>query len=185
MLTLTEVQKSYIAGILDGEGTIIIVRATNHYNTKSRRIYHQLRVSVSNTDYKMVKWVKDTIGYGYIQVRKPQSNKHKTTYLYFAMALKAKELLENIYPYLIIKQPQAKIALEFAKTIRDKDNNRCGRNGLPQSVVDLRELCKISINALNGNNGGAKSRFWKNNGGELGETLTGNADGNPEPSKVN
>ena len=182
VFTLTEVQKAYLAGIWDGEGSIIIARATNSYNKKSRRIYHQLRVFMGNTDRKLVQWVKDTIGCGYIQTRKPKSIKHKTTYIYFVHSLNAKLLLEAIYPYLITKKPQATIALEFAKTINPKNNNICGRNGLPQHIVDTRELCKISINALNGNNGGAKSKHWKNNGGEVGETLPGNADGNPEPS---
>lgn len=31
---------------------------------------------------------------------------------------------------------------------------------------------------------GESNVLWKNDGGELGEPLTGKADGNPEPSKV-
>ena len=50
------------------------------------------------------------------------------------------------------------------------------------TLTEVQKAYLASINALNGNNGGAKSKHWKNNGGELGEALTGNADGNTEPS---
>lgn len=182
MLILSEVQKAYIAGIMDGEGSIYIARATNHYNKKSRRIYHQLRLIIANTNREMLVYIKNSVGYGAIVQFRNVSNNHKAVYTYQLCALKAKELLEAIYPFLIIKKAQANIAFEFAKTIREKNNNKCGCKGLEDSVIDIREKCKIALNALNGNNGGHKSRVWKNKGRELGEPLTGNADGNPEPS---
>jgi len=164
MNELTVAQKAYLAGLIDGEGSVQIVRATTSYNRKSRRIYHQLRVLVFNNNYDMISWIKNAVGYGNIRTRKRQSPRHQKGYIYVATALKALEIVRAVYPYLIAKKKQADVAFLFGETIRKKSNNGCGRRGLEQSVVDFRESCKITMNTLNGNNGGHKLRLWKNNG---------------------
>ena len=182
MHNLSDAEKGYLAGLIDGEGSISIVRATTGYNRKSRRIHHQLRVSVYNTDINMVEWVKSRVGFGHIARRKQQSERHKPSYQYQVCALKALEILRAVHPYLVTKKRQAEVAFIFGSTIKERLNNGCGRRGIAQNIVDLRESCKVSINALNGNNGGHKLRLWKNNGCELGELPAERRD-NPEPSR--
>ena len=177
-MNLTKDQLGYIAGVIDGEGSISIIKASTKYNFS-----YQLRLIVTNTDYRMMKWLKDTIGYGSIYERKRgQFKPHwSNVYTYAITATKAKNLLVLIYPYLVIKKEQADIAIEFTKTVLAQKNNIYGCKGLKESILNKRKELKSRINFLNRR---GKFSSLKNNDCELGETLTDKADGNPEPSKV-
>lgn len=172
MLKMIETEKAYLAGLIDGEGSVSIIRAT----TPNARhgISHQLRIMVFNTDFKMISWVKKTVGYRYISYRKQQSERHKPSYAYSVTAQKAIEVLRAVYPYMITKRAQAEVAFMFSSTIKN-----VGRKGIEQEVFSFRDECKLKINSLNGNNGGHKLRTWKNDSGELGELPARNGETTP------
>ncbi|HHH13218.1 MAG TPA: hypothetical protein ENJ98_03190, partial [Thiolapillus brandeum] len=56
---LTPTQAAYIAGLLDGEGTITLTR-------KHRNENRQLAVTISNTELSLLEFVKQTVGMGKI-----------------------------------------------------------------------------------------------------------------------
>lgn len=99
----------YAAGIIDGEGCLIISRS----NRDSYFNYYG-RIHVKNTDTRLMKWLVDNFG-GNIHVHKPKSVKHSVAYSwYFAGNAKSKELfLLAIMPYLIVKKEQAKVLVDF------------------------------------------------------------------------
>jgi hypothetical protein len=177
-MNLTKAQLGYIAGVIDGEGSISIIKASGKYHFS-----YQLRLIVTNTDYRMLKWLKDTIGYGNVAERKRKITQPNWSpvYIYSVTATKAKNLLVTIYPYLVIKREQADIAIEFTKTVLPQKNNIYGCKGMKPDILLKRQEFKSRINFLN-----RRSKFSSliNVGCELGEPLTGKADGNPEPSKV-
>jgi hypothetical protein len=99
----------YLAGIIDGEGCLIISKSDrgsydNYYG----------RIHVKNTDRRLMKWLVEHFG-GNIHVHKPKSEKHSVAYSwYFSGNAKSKEIfLLALMPYLIIKQEQAKVLVEF------------------------------------------------------------------------
>ena len=51
---MLETEKAYIAGIIDGEGSIMLTRL--HKNQ-----YHSPCVSIASTDSELLQWVKVTI----------------------------------------------------------------------------------------------------------------------------
>jgi len=112
----------YVAGIIDGEGTITIGR--NEYtNTKTGKYrhgqaYHGVHyasvISVKNTDERLMKWLKSRFG-GEYYTEKRTNETWKDSYKWYHCAKDKESFLLSILPYLVIKREQAKILLEFLR----------------------------------------------------------------------
>jgi hypothetical protein len=143
MTTLTEIQKAYLAGIIDGEGCIGINILPSHSGTVKRL---QLRVLVANTNYQLISWLCETTGIGYVFKKIRKNNpKAKDGYEWIVNSLKALWLLHQVKDYLVIKKEQASVAIEFQNTI-----DPC-RHGIfvPQEIVERRYELKKLMNELN------------------------------------
>lgn len=106
---LTPTQAAYIAGFLDGEGSVII------YN---RRQSCSLRVTFSNTKLAALDWIKDVCQVGNIITSHRNSDKHATAYMLLINGQSAVSLLEQLHPYLVIKGEQAKLGIEFQARLK-------------------------------------------------------------------
>lgn len=99
---------SYLAGLVDGEGTICISQSQNKNGTTIFNIY----LKVANTSLVLMQWLISNFGGQYhvsharegCKIQYAWSPKGKTN---------RKEVLLNILPFLVIKRAQAIIALEF------------------------------------------------------------------------
>jgi hypothetical protein len=100
----------YLAGIIDGEGSLIISRSNRGtYNNYYGRIH------VKNTDYRLIQWLLNNFG-GNVHDSPPKDIvKHSKAYSwYFSGDAHDKEvLLLALMPYLIVKKDQAKILVDF------------------------------------------------------------------------
>lgn len=104
---------AYLAGIIDGEGSIMLLR----YNKSE---YPSPCISISSTDLELLIWIKDRIGSGRINEKKNYNiEKHKTSYTYSIYYDKALEIMESIYPYLVIskKKERAKFIVNGYKQV--------------------------------------------------------------------
>ena len=114
MKQLTETQKAYTAGFIDGEGCISITRDKNSHNTTFR---------VTNTNKAVLEYLCEITGVGYIRKFIPsktnrRAERFKNTQTQWAWQTSAngiRELLPEILPYLIVKQEVALTALELLK----------------------------------------------------------------------
>ena len=93
-----KIDYAYIAGLLDGEGTVSITSQLD------------LRVCIRNTNRAVLDWIKSVIGEGNIYGDK---RREKVCYSLELSSNKAAHFLKSVYPYLRIKKLQAKVALEF------------------------------------------------------------------------
>ncbi|WP_346866837.1 MULTISPECIES: hypothetical protein [unclassified Clostridium] len=114
---MTEIEKAYVAGIIDGEGSIMLQRFhTNQYPAPC--------VSIASTTIELLTWLKDTIGYGVI-IKKKNYNpeKHKLSYSFVIKQNNAIKLLEDIYPYLIIesKRKRAEMIITQYKALTPRN----------------------------------------------------------------
>jgi len=114
---MTEIEKAYIVGIIDGEGSIMLQRFhTNQYPAPC--------VSIASTTIELLTWLKDTIGYGVI-IKKKNYNpeKHKLSYSFVIKQNNAIKLLEDIYPYLIIesKRKRAEMIITQYKALTPRN----------------------------------------------------------------
>lgn len=84
---------AYIAGLVDGEGTITLSR-------KHRNENRQLAVSISSTEKYLLEYVLEVVGAGKITTKKTLKIDHSPSFTYAIYNRQALDLLEQISPYL-------------------------------------------------------------------------------------
>lgn len=89
---LTATDAAYIAGLIDGEGTVTLTRKHKNEN-------RQLAVTISNTEKSLLDFCRQTIGAGKI-TNKLTTQAHDTPSFTYAINRQALALLEQIQNYL-------------------------------------------------------------------------------------
>lgn len=96
---------AYIAGLVDGEGTVTLTR---WHRGENRRLV----VSVSNNELTMLEFVRRTAGAGQITRKRTYSPRHAESYTYQISGRQALGLLRQIVPYMkSYKSARASLAL--------------------------------------------------------------------------
>ena len=124
---------AYIAGLIDGEGTITLSRL--HANENRRLV-----ISIANTEFPLLKFVIDEVGAGKITRKKTTSDRHTPSFCYAVSSRQALALLRQICPYLrSYKKRRAELALRLYESLTP-------RNG--KYTVDLlaeRQLFELAL----------------------------------------
>lgn len=110
----------YMAGLFDGEGSVMIARPTPSAPTR-----YQLRVVLGMTDETTVRGFHSAIGSGNIRVEHRHAD-WKPLYLWQETGRAAGAVLTRLRPHLITKALQADIGIEFAA----RKNLSGGRKGV-------------------------------------------------------
>ena len=90
---LEQTDAAYIAGIIDGEGTVTLSRRHLSEN-------RHLVISISNTDRPLLEYVMNSVGVGKITGKKTYQSHHTASYTYSISNRQALALLKQILPYL-------------------------------------------------------------------------------------
>ena len=103
-------EKAYIAGFLDGDGSIMAQLVFR----KDYKLGYQIRVSIvfyqKTTHQNQLFWLKEQLGYGYIRVRNDGMSE------YTIVGLREVSLvLILLYPFLRLKKELAKEVLSLIK----------------------------------------------------------------------
>lgn len=107
----------YIAGLVDGEGHIGLRFAAGGSPRKA-----QIEFQIANTSLALVQSVRDFMGVGTIIKPNMKNPKHRQVWVYKAYSNNAYLALKVISPLLILKKPQADLAIEFVeKHIRGRE----------------------------------------------------------------
>ena len=99
---------AYLAGFLDGEGSIMLYRRGNGA---------AMRISISNTNRPVLEWCQRATSVGAIVVAPRSNPRHKTAMMWMVNSQPAASILEQVLPYLIVKHEQATVALEFQRKL--------------------------------------------------------------------
>ena len=91
--SLSQSDAAYIAGLIDGEGTITLTR-------KHRNENRQLAISISNTEKDLLDFALSTIGAGKITKKRTTHSHHTPSYTYAIYNRQALTLLEQIHLFL-------------------------------------------------------------------------------------
>ncbi len=91
--TLSLQDATYLAGLIDGEGTVTLTR-------KHRNENRQLAVSISNTEKPLLEFVLKTIGAGKITGKRTTSSRHTPSITYAIYNRQALRLLEQVGPFM-------------------------------------------------------------------------------------
>jgi hypothetical protein len=113
---MDEQEKAYLAGIVDGEGSIFVGKTHKRLNT--------MVVNVSNTDPRLHVWLKIHAG-GHVTEDKRKYPNRRKIWLWQIGSNKAADMLEEILPYLVIKKDQAETAIAFHR-LKQNANRRGG-----------------------------------------------------------
>lgn len=125
--TLTQI--AYLAGIIDGEGSIYIGNFSS--NPKTGSLYYQTNMEVTNTDKLLIDWLVENIGGRstiYTAKQTPQ-NSRKEVYRWIVSGNLLTHLCHLLLPYLIIKKRQCEIMIEMRKTF-EKTGMQKGFQGI-------------------------------------------------------
>jgi len=140
--TLSEVNRAYLAGFLDGDGAIMA--CIERHPEKRFRFRVRINIKISQKGDKILKWCKRITGFGNIRHNRTQ---------YEWVSLDQKEIrkfLIFLLPYLRVKKSQAKIAIE----ILDKEI---------QTLSDLIKVARLAdaLAKLNVRSMGRRKNFTK------------------------
>lgn len=96
---------SYIAGLIDGEGTITLTRL---HADENRRLV----VSIANTELQILQFVLNHVQAGKITNKRVSSARHTPSFVYAVTSAQALDLLRQVLPWLqSYKRQRAELAL--------------------------------------------------------------------------
>jgi len=110
---LTETEAAYIAGIIDGEGTIRMTKCYSASGDRKLRYRVYVQVAVS-TSMEIVEWLVSKLDASMTTLnRKKKSDKHRLAFAVYVSEVKGEALLRRVLPYLVIKKRQAELFLRY------------------------------------------------------------------------
>lgn len=158
MEKLTETEKAYLAGFIDGEGCISITKYKSKIINRSISYVLKLHIYQSGiSGYEMLKTWKNKVGLGFISGNKyPEHPAYKDSHEWQITANDAILLLNEVIPYLVIKQSQAQLAIKFQKMMKGSKRGmsyggRTKNGSLSQGILDQREKIYLEMRGLKNN----------------------------------
>lgn len=149
--TITQI--AYLAGIIDGEGSIYIGNFSS--NPKTGAKYYQTNMEVTNCDKNLMDWLYNTFGgriYKYNERQKPQ-NSRQNYYRWIVTGNCLTHLCEILLPYLICKKRQCEIMIKMRSTFSGRGGGQVffGKQGIQpntQKLLDLRQSLMHEMQSL-------------------------------------
>lgn len=111
---------AYLAGIIDGEGSINITQ----YKTRSRHIRWRPSIKLCMVDRESVELFSQTFGFN-VYIGKTKTG--RSVYSCEAAWRGCKKILETLYPYLRVKKELAKIVIDFCNHVSEYGLNPTDR----------------------------------------------------------
>jgi hypothetical protein len=148
----TIAESAYLAGIIDGEGTLFI----GNYGKKDKirdQGFFQTIIAVTTTDKCLCEWLYTTFG-GWKSEYTPKQraiNCKGAVYSWKCTGDRLTHLCEVMTPYLIIKKKQAEILLEMRKTYNCNSEYKIGMKGvqhIPKEIHEHRLLLMQQLKSL-------------------------------------
>lgn len=132
---------AYLAGLIDGEGSIFICKQRRW---KSGGCGYQLRLTVGMTHKETIKFLNDNLDGGWSSFVRNNNPKHtKELFIWRICDDGAKELLRKIKDYMITKKKEAEIGIEFREKCFPKKKTR---KYLNEVLTPLREEYYLKMN---------------------------------------
>lgn len=143
---------AYVAGLVDGEGTITIRR--HNRGRGSGLEEYGAWLSIAQKNLEILYWVKELFGRGsVVQHKLSASVKHEMHHWSIGYH-SAVAIIEALYPYLRIKRRQAEIVMEFAALKQSFSERRQvgfkGTLSTPLELLDQYRALTIAVQRLNG-----------------------------------
>ena len=102
----------YLAGIIDGEGTIGVFKSGFH----SGRQQYYSTLQVGNTDRRLIKWLLENFK-GNCSMSISKNENAKDSYKWSIKGHKAYKILIEVRDFLLLKQEQADVVIEHYRRV--------------------------------------------------------------------
>ena len=134
--SLTPEVAAYVAGLVDGEGTITL---TAEHRGERRRII----VCISNTDRSLLEYVQDAVGAGRITAKRTYNERHAPSFAYRLSSRQTLDLLSQVAGYLrTYRSKRASLALQRYLTLTPR-NGKYSATTLQQRDAFERDFLAI------------------------------------------
>lgn len=147
----TEVECAYLAGLMDGEGSLTI---TEHCRSdRPGYIRRNVRVQIYNTNRELLIGIQQVFG-GKLYCVRRDCEKWKDQYVLTWAEAQITQVLECVWPYLRLKKTQADILLRYQATkMRTIDGRKNGFSAAQYTkcadlYAQLKQANKRGKNAL-------------------------------------
>ncbi len=148
---MEEVKLAYIAGILDGEGSIMIQRQASKSFMEQRRKrgcfhpHYAPGIRIGMLEEEPLNFIVETTAIGQVYEEKPYHHKRPM----FRWMIRSKQEIQDflllVIPYLLVKNKQAELCLKFMKEWVSHNGIR-----LTPEVIAQRENAWLQMRKLNG-----------------------------------
>lgn len=149
-VSLSEHEIGYLAGIMDGEGSIHISRPISRAKDCKSPIY-QTYISVTNTEIKLLEWINERIG-GIIRsipTDKKSNVIRKPIWRWYCPIVRLTEFCKLVIPYSIIKRREFEIMIEIRGTYKSQaKKGKQGVQKVPDEDLEIRHRCYLELKSL-------------------------------------
>lgn len=114
--TLSVADAAYIAGLVDGEGTLSVWREHRRANKSGFRYVPTF--TISQADQQFLEDIREIVGNGrvYLADARKKNPQHKPCYNLIFKAHQTRWVLPQLLPYLRVKRRQAELVLRYLDT---------------------------------------------------------------------
>ena len=132
---MTDRELAYLAGILDGEGCLTVLKRKSKHSAGSIPNY-AVNVIVCMTSESVTSWLKDKVPGSWVSVTAGGSNKRgRDVYRWVIPGIKAVELVKAVAPYLVEKQQQAELIVKMGEYISGR-----GKMPTPEQIEGKEQI---------------------------------------------
>jgi hypothetical protein len=151
---------AYLAGFIDGEGSISVDR----YTRTTKTINYGIKISITNSNLSVLEWVQGEYG-GYIATFKKKKENHHTCYQLTLRYRKAYRLISEIKPFLKLKLEIAVVAMRMSERAQIKYDHKQPKT-IERQSADSEDYSLIKTLITNYSNRNINSkltgkRWWK------------------------
>lgn len=140
---LEKTQLAYIAGIIDGEGCITIIK----HKTRCKSPHYQVHVVMCMCDPRILEFLNKNFG-GSFRPKRKKTLRWRKAFQWSLVANQAIAFLRIIRPWLVLKAEEADIAIELQKDTINRTKKYGTSRELPKEVLEYRENLRQKITQL-------------------------------------
>lgn len=144
---LSPVERAWLAGVIDGEGSIFISRIVASSGYSRRGFFYKAFLSVANSNEDFVRRIKEVIGMGYVGLTIERRRDWKDKWEYKGSPSVLRGILPQILPFLVIKQEVARRMLDYLEFI--ESNPIDGLMEIPEGYHEKLDSLYLGVKRLN------------------------------------
>ncbi|MDA4114262.1 MAG: hypothetical protein OK474_09470 [Thaumarchaeota archaeon] len=145
---LNEIERMWLAGVIDGEGSIFIIKLTRGLAAKGRRGFSYIpAISLSSTSEAFARKVREIIGRGAVNFTEEKRPNWKDKWSYRCGGLVVRGLLPQLLPHLLIKREVAEKMLQYLAFVDATPID--GRMEIPPGYYERLDSLYITVKESN------------------------------------